>query len=59
MKNLLIVGLVLVILGLVGAQDKRDAELKDASYTCEHQLYNSTPTYQQCIANQLERNGDK
>jgi predicted negative regulator of RcsB-dependent stress response len=62
MKKFLIASAVIaafVILGWIGHQDYELALLEQASHTCENQTNYSTPTYTQCIDNQLEQNGDK
>jgi hypothetical protein len=49
----------MLVLGLVGHIEFNQERLEQAQWTCEHQLYETTPTYQQCISNQLEVNSDK
>ncbi len=46
-------------LGYAGHVDKQEEILKQADVTCAQQDTYTTPTYDQCISNQLENNNDK
>lgn len=48
-----------VILGLLGHQDFKAQQLSGAVNTCRYQTTETIPTFNQCIDNQLELNGDK
>lgn len=48
-----------ITLGLIGHSDYQYAQLKQASITCQNQMTDTTPTFDQCVNNQLERNNDK
>lgn len=50
--------LVLAVL-MVGTIEHQDIEIQSANAICENQTVYTTPTHDQCVANQLERNNDR
>jgi hypothetical protein len=48
-----------VAFGYAGRADERTTILSAASVTCQGYDSTTVPSFNQCIANQIERNGDK
>ena len=59
MKSVIWFVIGIAVLGYVGRGDLETARLEQASNVCQSQTAYSVPTFQQCIANQLEKNGDR
>ena len=57
-QTLFIIGGLLII-GYVGHIEKQDQLIEQASIVCHAQSDTTTPSFEQCINNQLEKNGDK
>lgn len=49
----------ILIIGFIGHIDKRIETKLIADQVCQNQDGYTTPTYNQCMANQAENNGDK
>lgn len=48
-----------LVLGWVGHQDYQTARMEEAANTCQNQNAYTTPTFDQCMANQMEDNNDR